>query len=761
MQPAVLCLIPLTAMIHLATGLVENADVPLHLAQCFGYFKRKTTLARTPAGAIQHYCDNNYMWMKAMKRMGRKKRQAGGPPTKPKVRKEIRMMTDKERDLFFEAVNSAKKNTTISPNKYDAMAEMHTGITAISAHGGCAFHPWHRLYIQIFENALREEGPQFSEVTVPYWASDLDNYMTDPTESALFSERLMGTGQGEAKGGIMLDGWDSTTGVITRNLGTDGPLLNDMMIYNITKHHRMIDICGEDSDIDHDLEFHHNGIHRWIDGQMAVLASSVFDPIFWLHHAYIDKIWEDFRENQKRHGIDAETDYPPNPTTMGSHELQLPEAKVGFENLTVLDGLSNIFTEEFFTYAPTPTCNNPKLGCGSKYLKCVKNEDTSVNKDPFRCVGRTLREVEEWEAEQAKPTSEPCVLGEANFTKPIYIPPKETKPVQNTFCMNSNSDTAQWVYLPIKLIIRRPPDFKSYGSYPVQRGRINKLGGDIYSPSAYSNVNRYLSKRPEDPKAYDQCLESDSMTSTIYIKSVGLNYEGVYKEYAIMDKRLAITVATAYVAVRRPLSPTDASVSILHAQDSCGRVCKPICKVPGSDVFRPCSGAVKVSGGHPLQFGNSFGDAVLQVFDFAKEKDCPQVSTEVVIMSFYCDYSTAWIWPSVDAPREKITPPAPVVKPGCRISPQCTVDRPCNNIDANCVDNSFLDCVDSCHVFAKCVRGSYMLFQCRRGERYLSGVGCVNSRANPCDYKKNKGPRNSRMRRTARAMRYHKLPFLE
>jgi len=45
-------------------------------------------------------------------RIKRKKRQAmGAAPAKLRLRKEIRMMSEEELKLFFEAVNSAKKNT--------------------------------------------------------------------------------------------------------------------------------------------------------------------------------------------------------------------------------------------------------------------------------------------------------------------------------------------------------------------------------------------------------------------------------------------------------------------------------------------------------------------------------------------------------------------------------------------------------------------------------------------------------------------------
>ncbi|KAL4235030.1 hypothetical protein ACF0H5_006668 [Mactra antiquata] len=807
MQPAVLCLsclVIIVTIIQYVSAEVMTFDVPRPMAECFWRLKKKTNTKRTPAVAIQSFCENQYNWhnhkllnvnrganpntiqyinglCKNTKeeikhfRMRRKKRQAGGgPPKKLRVRKEIRMMSDKEFQLYVEAVNSAKRNTSISPNKYDALAEFHTGMTSVSAHGGCNFHGWHRMYILMYENALREEGPEFADVTVPYWDSTMDDRMEDPELSVLFSDRFLGSCQGEAKGGMMKEGWTSSTGAIVRNCKTDGPLMNMEMIKNVTRHNRFEKICGEDSAIDDDLEFHHNGVHRWIDGQMAMLVSSVYDPIFWLHHAFIDYIWEKFRDNQKRGKVDPETDYPVNPVTMGAHELHLPDARMGFSELSVIDGLSEMFTTEWYKYAPSPTCTWKKQDCGSKYLKCV--EDTKSKdrkKNDYVCVGRTLAEVIAYEEEMNRPTPVPCIPdhvthppiipGPHNHTTPIILPPKVIQPVQNTFCMNGKSDTAQWVYVPVKIILKRPPDYTNYGSYPVHRGKIEKAAGDIYSPKAYSNIYRHL-RKADSPAKYDHCIEPDTPTNTIYVKSVGLNYEGVYKEYAIMDKRLAITVATAYLAVRKPMGIHDTSVSMFHAQDSCGRVCKPICKVPGTEIFRPCSGAIKITGNRPLQFGNSFGDAVLDVWDFDSDKDCPQLTTNSIIVSFYCDYSTDWIWPSVEPIKKTnkhvtVQPPPEktTVMAGCSLGYGCDVAKPCGEL-RTCQNGAVVECLKSCHVYAQCFNNRYMLYKCRRGERYLRGQGCVSSRENPCDYKTSGLNRWNRNRGNGRNKRNNRPP---
>lgn len=42
----------------------------------------------------------------------------------------------------------------------------------------------------------------------------------------------------------------------------------------------------------------HDGVHDWIGGDMGSVTVSAFDPVFYLHHAFIDYIWEKFREHQ-------------------------------------------------------------------------------------------------------------------------------------------------------------------------------------------------------------------------------------------------------------------------------------------------------------------------------------------------------------------------------------------------------------------------------------------------------------------------------
>ena len=50
--------------------------------------------------------------------------------------------------------------------------------------------------------------------------------------------------------------------------------------------------------MEHNLELHHDEVHDWVGGDMGDVPRAAFDPAFYMHHAYIDYIFEEFRQNQ-------------------------------------------------------------------------------------------------------------------------------------------------------------------------------------------------------------------------------------------------------------------------------------------------------------------------------------------------------------------------------------------------------------------------------------------------------------------------------
>ncbi|KAF8373487.1 hypothetical protein PRIPAC_79916 [Pristionchus pacificus] len=150
------------------------------------------------------------------------------------IRKEYRMMTDAERSRFHAAMWTLKRN-----GEYDRLAHIHANIQQVfgirnivsmintkspsakapSAHSGPAFLPWHREYVKRFEIALRLVDPSIS---VPYWDTTLEGALANVRYSSLWTNELMGsTMNGQANTGAFR-GWTNIDGAtIVRNLGQD------------------------------------------------------------------------------------------------------------------------------------------------------------------------------------------------------------------------------------------------------------------------------------------------------------------------------------------------------------------------------------------------------------------------------------------------------------------------------------------------------------------------------------------------------------
>lgn len=786
-----------------------------------------------------------------------------------------------------------------------------------------------------FENALRQKVPT---VTVPYWASNMDSNMRDPTQSIVWSDVFFGNGNGLVRTGPFAD-WITRTGPLIRNIGESGGyLLRDDGIRNILRETRTAAITEPHAAPNNNIEFLHGRVHDYIDGQMSLLATSSLDPIFFCHHSFVDFIWETFRENQRRNGIDPETDFP----DIVNHTLHSATAPLGFANLRNIDSYSNHFIDGIYRYEPVPSCAVNNRDCGSPYLRCevnnsyaycvsettgllarqpnLKPRDTHITPpgsntmDGARGVGIDNRQAtsqgtrpqrqqnqqfqhqrpqpqsstvsgasgvniehrlstgqstqlqrQQFQQQFAQPVSstmggggsvvgmaerhatgqsshlpqqqfphqptkfggrfqplmDPNFMGRrkreihsgplsivhsmlfsnmdnsamafANFmgtghnsiqtdsvnwmghgssssmnvirphtgnngrqpdrmdgmtqtdargtnhmsgaaqqnnamppvstsrsgqnnamppvstsrtgqtnaninmptplrspstfnpnferrffggiipnllTPPAQLPANQTTnppqcpaiPInqgfQNTYNINGRADIRQWVYLPVKIISRRPPNFRTYSSFPVRDGRVSEES-DIYAPLAYAMLKEQFVAA--NLATTPTCQNGNADSGKVYVQSNGINYLGTYKEYAIVDRRLAISIATAFVAVK---NPTEGATDVmLSAFDSCGRMCMPFCRIPESNTgeTRPCSGAIRVTSAHPKLYGMDYGEAVMGAWSMMGTGEaCPRLDNDHMFVSFYCDYVEKWPFVGTDTP---VTTPAPLPDP--------------------------------------------------------------------------------------------------
>ncbi|MDG3583495.1 tyrosinase family protein [Galbibacter pacificus] len=131
------------------------------------------------------------------------------------------------------------------------------------------FLAWHRRFIFEMEQAMQDINPK---LTIPYWESSVDQ----STTSSLWDEDFMGS---------FNSNWN-----LNRNLSSFGTLPTQQEVDNMLA---MTDFF-EFSDF-FERQRPHSGAHRWVAGPMLTSASPR-DPVFYLHHAFVDKLWHDWEE---------------------------------------------------------------------------------------------------------------------------------------------------------------------------------------------------------------------------------------------------------------------------------------------------------------------------------------------------------------------------------------------------------------------------------------------------------------------------------
>nr|WP_202451137.1 tyrosinase family protein [Streptomyces sp. SID4948] len=223
-------------------------------------------------------------------------------------------MTSDQRTRFVKAVLEVKRL-----GRYDKYVSLHSRYFAADgesglrvAHMAPTFFPWHRHFLIVFERELQLIDPG---VSIPYWDWTRDS----SASSKLWADDFMG-GNGRSSDGQVMTGpfayrnggWPIVFGVteeryLTRNLGRpDRPLklpsaaeltgalaiaTYDTAPWNSSPHTQGFRNRIEGWTVsDKAGGYLHNRVHQWVGGHM-IGASSPNDPVFWLHHAFIDLIW--------------------------------------------------------------------------------------------------------------------------------------------------------------------------------------------------------------------------------------------------------------------------------------------------------------------------------------------------------------------------------------------------------------------------------------------------------------------------------------
>jgi tyrosinase len=167
---------------------------------------------------------------------------------------------------------------------YQAWAGIHgLPLPMFCTHNSPLFLPWHRAYLYLFEKTLQDRVPG---VTLPWWnwtmrhdegipAAFTDARDPDGAPNPLRGSPIQPSGRGS--------GGPPRT---NRAAGQPGapPLPTVDQVKAVLELKDFIDFQSQVEDL-------HNGIHVWVGGTMGQITTSAYDPVFWAHHAMIDRLW--------------------------------------------------------------------------------------------------------------------------------------------------------------------------------------------------------------------------------------------------------------------------------------------------------------------------------------------------------------------------------------------------------------------------------------------------------------------------------------
>lgn len=178
-------------------------------------------------------------------------------------------------------------------------------------HASWYFLPWHRMYLSRFEDICRsiiEEDPEIPDEVksgwaLPYWDYDRtdSNSLPFPFRQEFIDGEPNPLYEARRRVGVN-DGNPIPDPALTRASGWF-PLPNFSTPFDLTP-----SFGGRETDYHHSAngtrgaleETPHNTIHVWVGGPGGLMSSfntAAGDPVFWLHHANVDRLWEVWRAN--------------------------------------------------------------------------------------------------------------------------------------------------------------------------------------------------------------------------------------------------------------------------------------------------------------------------------------------------------------------------------------------------------------------------------------------------------------------------------
>ncbi|HEU0084612.1 MAG TPA: tyrosinase family protein [Bradyrhizobium sp.] len=219
------------------------------------------------------------------------------------IRKNVKELSATEKANYVNGVKALKTSGT-----YNSYVQTHneamnhtTPNGSNAAHKGPAFLPWHREFILRLEKDIRTAigDPNFG---LPYWDWAADAALPDPKQGPVWAADFMGGEGTPVMTGPFRSGqwtlWPS--GSLVRAFAQSVPTLPTSAdvagALAVTPYDSTNWNTGSNPSFRNKLEGWingpqlHNRVHVWVGGSMLPMTSPN-DPVFFLHHCNVDRIW--------------------------------------------------------------------------------------------------------------------------------------------------------------------------------------------------------------------------------------------------------------------------------------------------------------------------------------------------------------------------------------------------------------------------------------------------------------------------------------
>jgi tyrosinase len=178
------------------------------------------------------------------------------------LRKDHRMLTTDEQNRFLNAFTQINAINALGP-----LVDIHANAIH-QMHSNSRFLPWHRIYLLRMEELLMSIDPT---VCIPYWKS---------SEEQAFPSWLLGFTPT-----VNLMGGPHT---VTRNIGMFSLLPDAAAVATAMANGTFNTFAAA-------VEGIHNSGHVWVGGSMGSVPTAPCDPVFWMHHCEIDRLWAEWQ----------------------------------------------------------------------------------------------------------------------------------------------------------------------------------------------------------------------------------------------------------------------------------------------------------------------------------------------------------------------------------------------------------------------------------------------------------------------------------